>query len=71
MIKGAFTDPPWIAFPLVKRGDREAPPEFFEYGEQWSAQFFALSPADRESYVAKYPEPKGWLGFYESIRGPI
>ena len=70
MVEASFQMPPWSVFPLVKLGDRELPTGFLEYGEAWTSYFFGLTPDGQAAYEEQNPEPNGWQGFYESIKGP-
>ena len=66
--------PPWIAHPFISWPSNEwtnGPAGFYLW--QWEAWFRALGEPARDDYKAKYPEPAGWLGFYDgtaSLRFP-
>ena len=66
----AYSTPPWDMFPGIQIWVREPPPPgLIEYGDQWCRYFFSLSSEGRDAYQEFHPEPIGWRGFYESIRG--
>jgi hypothetical protein len=58
--------PPWIAHPFISWPSNEwtnGPAGFYLW--QWEAWFRALGEPARDDYRTKYPEPAGWLGFYD------
>jgi hypothetical protein len=57
--------PPWIEHPYISwhSNDWKMGPAGF-YLWQWEAWFRALTQSARDEYRSKYPEPKGWSGFY-------
>ncbi|HEV2970567.1 MAG TPA: hypothetical protein VGY55_11410 [Pirellulales bacterium] len=57
--------PPWVEFPYIpwlSNGWAMGPAGFYWW--RWEAWFRALSESARNDYKSKYPEPKGWPGFY-------
>lgn len=63
---GEMLLPPWLKYPEIERysiGWRMG------YGEghlvDWSCWYEGLSPAGRETYRSKFPEPPEWEGYYD------
>ena len=57
--------PVWIAFPRIPWGSigwRMGHGEV--YWHDWISWFRALSDTERDTYMAAWPEPAGWEGFY-------
>lgn len=60
--------PVWIAFPRIPWGSvgwRMGHGE--DYWHAWAPWFNALAPDARDAYKSRWPEPEGWMGFYEFI----
>jgi hypothetical protein len=58
--------PPWVEFPYLPwlpNGWTMGPAGFYRW--RWDAWFRSLNESARNDYKSKYPEPKGWPGFYE------
>ena len=59
--------PPWVTFPDYARGSMGWRMGSGEDEWHWFWERFTLLPEDeRTAFIAKYPEPEGWEGIYES-----
>lgn len=64
---GEAPEPPWVKFPdyhRISMGWRMGPGE--DYMKDFCSWFNEQSPDKQSEYEQANPEPKGWLGFYES-----
>ena len=58
--------PLWVAFPDIPWGSLGWRMGFGEaYADRWIPWFKALSEGARRDYIAKWPEPDEWKGFYQ------
>lgn len=60
--------PLWIAFPDISWGSIGWRMGFGEaYAHGWIPWFKALSDEERHAYIAQWPEPEAWTGFYAML----
>ncbi len=58
--------PLWVAFPDIPWGSLGWRMGFGEaYADRWIPWFSALSEDARRDYIAQWPEPDQWRGFYQ------
>lgn len=68
--KGETPRPPWVEFPDYNRtsmGWRMGAGE--DYMLDFRAWFRALDGQRKSEYVSANPEPDGWFGFFDYIKG--
>jgi hypothetical protein len=57
--------PLWVAFPDIPWGSLGWRMGFGEaHANAWMPWFKELSDEERRAYIAHWPEPEGWAGFY-------
>ncbi len=61
--------PPWIVFPHIPwlSGNWKSGPNAF-YFWRWSLWFRALDENQKNDYLARFPEPAGWVGLSDSAK---